>query len=281
MVGVTAARREVAKTIHVGSSEAEGPRCPVIRRPASAVSRAVPGHPARKTATDAAMRCESVGRRGSGRCGGWGEPGHRPCHCTVRLPGRGRPAPAGRQLPAGAPLLHRGGHPAYQDDKCRDHDGKGQEKQQASPAMMGAGAEAIGIRIIDDVAGVRDCGRDDQQAARLDGGPCQRPAACQGGRARHPGPGPDGRGGRVIQPGRARDVGGDCVQLGVSSRGEHLARSCVEFVPGQPALRERVLQRVDHMLAVGVARPEAAKARCCRVLRSCDHRHTSPSTMPR
>jgi hypothetical protein len=117
---------------------------------------------------------------------------------------------------------------------------------------------------------LRDSGRDDQEAARLDGRPGQRPAAGQAGRTRHLGP---GEGGWAIQPGRAGDVGGDRAQLGVRPRREHLARSRAEFFRGQPALHERVLQRLDHLLAVGVARPEPVTARRNRVSRFCHHRH--------
>ena len=53
-----------------------------------------------------------------------------------------------------------------------------------------------------------------------------------------------------------RDVGGERGQLGVSPRGNRPARSRVELVPGQPTVYERVLQHLDHLLAVGVARPE-------------------------
>jgi hypothetical protein len=53
----------------------------------------------------------------------------------------------------------------------------------------------------------------------------------------------------------------------------NLARSHAEFCPGQPTLHERVLQRLDHLLAVGVARAEPATARRGRVLRFCHHRH--------
>ena len=58
-----------------------------------------------------AVSCQIAGRRGSGRGGLGAEPGHGRCRWTVRLPGRGRPARLGRQLPAGTPLVHRGGTP--------------------------------------------------------------------------------------------------------------------------------------------------------------------------
>ena len=65
--------------------------------------------------------------------------------------------------------------------------------------------------------------------------------------------------------GRAgRDVGGDRGQVGVGPRSERLARSGVEFVLGQLAVRERGFQRVDRLFAVGVGRPEPTAARRCR-----------------
>ena len=82
------------------------------------------------------------------------------------------------------------------------------------------------------------------------------------------------RGGRRAHHGRAgRDVGGERGQVGAGPRGERPARPRVELVPGQPALHERVLQCLDHLLAIGVARPDPATARRCRVFRSCHHRH--------
>ena len=81
-----------------------------------------------------------------------------------------------------------------------------------------------------------------------------------------------GAGGHA-DPGRGRDVGGERGQVGAGPRGQRLARSRVEFAPGQPTLHERVLQRLDHLLAVGVPRPEPVTARRCRVLRSCHHRY--------
>ncbi len=79
--------------------------------------------------------------------------------------------------------------------------------------------------------------------------------------------------------GRGRDVGGERGQVGVGPRGQRLARPRAEFVPGQPAVHERVLQRLDHLLAVGVARPEPVTVRRSRVLRSCRHRHHPPLAM--
>ena len=84
-----------------------------------------------------------------------------------------------------------------------------------------------------------------------------------------------GAGGRASPAagGPGRDVGGERGQVGVGPRGERLARPGVEFVLGQLAVYERGLQRADHLLAVGLARPEPVTARRGRVLRSCRHRH--------
>ena len=141
-----------------------------------------------------------------------------------------RPRP-GRQLPAGAPLLHRGGHPQHHDDQCREYGDDGQEHKRFSPGMVGIGAGAARIEDEGDPHGGE---RDDQAAARPSG------------------------------------------QLGAGPRGERPARPRVELVPGQPAVHERVLQRVDHVFAVGLGCPEPVAAHRCRVFRSCRHRHLSP-----
>ena len=98
-------------------------------------------------------------------------------------------------------------------------------------------------------------------------------AALASGRRR---PGPAGRAAGPDRPsGGGRDgwdVGGERGQLGAGPRGERPARPLVELVPGR-RLHERVLQRLDHLLAVGVARPQPVTARRCRVLRSCRHRN--------
>ena len=86
-----------------------------------------------------------------------------------------------------------------------------------------------------------------------------------GRRAHRSGPDRASRGGR--------DVGGERGQLGAGPRGQRPACPHVELVPGQPTLHERVLQRLDHLLAVGVARPQPVTARRGRVLRSCRHRN--------
>jgi hypothetical protein len=88
---------------------------------------------------------------------------------------------SGRQLPAGAPLLQRGGHPVPQEAECRQYGEKGQEKQLGSPGTIGIGAGAVRIG---EEGGPYSGGRDDQADARLGGRPGQRPAADRaGGRA--------------------------------------------------------------------------------------------------
>ena len=50
-------------------------------------------------------------------------------------------------------------------------------------------------------------------------------------------------------------------------------RPRAEFVPGQPTLHERGLERLDHLLAAGVARPQPVTAGRGRfVPRPCPHR---------
>ena len=83
-----------------------------------------------------------------------------------------------------------------------------------------------------------------------------------------------GRGRRAGLPARGqatRDVGGERGQFAAGPRGERPARPHVELVPGQPPCT-CVLQRLDHLLAVGVGRPEPVTARRGRVFRSCHHR---------
>jgi hypothetical protein len=68
------------------------------------------------------------------------------------------------------------------------------------------------------------------------------------------------------------DVSGERGQLRVGPRGKRLAHPHVELVLVQPALHERGLERGDHVLAVGVGRPQVAAARHCPLVRSCHHR---------
>jgi hypothetical protein len=83
-------------------------------------------------------------------------------------------------------------------------------------------------------------------------------------------------GGRAARGGWGwRNVGGEGGQVRVGPRGQRLARPCIEFVLGQPSVHERVLQRLDYLLAVGTACPQPVTARRCRVLRPCHH-GTSP-----
>jgi hypothetical protein len=143
-----------------------------------------------------------------------------------------------------------------QDAQCRDYGGKGHEKAQGHPGLIGTGAE----RMIEVAADPRGSERDDQTAARPSGRPGQRPAA------RRPWPGRGrGRG--------SRDIGGERSQLGAGPRGQRTTRPRAELIPAQPALHERILQRLDHQLAVSVTRPEPVTARRRRILRSCHHRH--------
>src|ERR1022692_766402 len=70
------------------------------------------------------------------------------------------------------------------------------------------------------------------------------PGSCPGGLTRRRGRG---------QPGR--DVGGESGQVCIGPRGERAVRAQVQLVLGQPAMDERVLERVDHVLTIGVGRP--------------------------
>jgi hypothetical protein len=115
-------------------------------------------------------------------------------------------------------------------------------------------------------------GRDDQAHARHGDRLGQWPTDWRDGRARWHGR-CCGRFGRS-----AGDVGGECGQVGVGPRGERPARPRGEFFLRQPAIHERGLQRLDHLLAVGVARPEPVMSRR-RVLLSC--RHRTPPLHPR
>src|SRR5215470_11486504 len=77
----------------------------------------------------------------------------------------------------------------------------------------------------------------------------------------------------------ARTVGGERGEVRIGPCGKHLADPYVQLVPGQPALHERGLDGVDHVLAVSVRRPQTAVIGygCGHlVARFCDHRPTSP-----
>jgi hypothetical protein len=65
--------------------------------------------------------------------------------------------------------------------------------------------------------------------------------------------------GRSLPDGK---VGSDRRQLRESQRPERLAYPQAELVPVQPPLHERNLEHVDHLLAVGVRRPQTATAAC-------------------
>ena len=128
---------------------------------------------------------------------------------------------------------------------------------------------------------VCEVAREEQQAYCLRrialGIPCppvrekrERPYACIKCGRRHdhrPGPqnwllalGPGGLG-RLDSGRLGGEVSGDCGQLRVGPRREHLAHPQVEFVLGQQALHERGLESADHLLAVGVRGPQAPAAR--------------------
>ena len=71
-------------------------------------------------------------------------------------------------------------------------------------------------------------------------------------------------------------VGGERGQLPMGPRGECLAQPCIQLGFGQHALHERGLEHVDHMLAIGMRRPQIATGRCvcCTlVTRPCRHRY--------
>ena len=175
-----------------------------------------------------------------------------------------RPWP-GWQLPAGAPILHEGAYSVHQDHQCSQYGGQGDEKEVLRPGIMGSGGGA-GVEVGVDLHGGS---RDEQAAARSSGRPGQRPAA---GRGRRP-----SRAGRERAGRRGRDVGGQCGQVGAGPRGQRLAHPRVELSLGQPSMHEGGLQRLDHLLAVGVTRPEPVTARRCPVLRSCHHQHLLPA----
>jgi hypothetical protein len=104
--------------------------------------------------------------------------------------------------------------------------------------------------------------RPDRADARLDVGAYLRP-----------GPRLDGLE-RRLGPGRPRgDVSGDRGELGVGPRGERLAQPPIQLVLVQPTLRERVLERLDRLLAVRVRCPQAAPnvSGCLLISRPCYH----------
>jgi hypothetical protein len=77
-------------------------------------------------------------------------------------------------------------------------------------------------------------------------------------------------------------VSGEGGQICEGPRPERLAHPQVELVPVQPSLHERGLEHVDHLLALGVRRAQAAKvarARCYLVSRPSHPGHLPTSTM--
>src|SRR5580658_7335734 len=82
------------------------------------------------------------------------------------------------------------------------------------------------------------------------------------------------------------DIGGDLGQLRVRPRRVHLVHPGAEFIPGQPALHERDLERADHLLTVGMGRAEAAIISACHgrwviarcvIARPCGHGPSPPA----
>jgi hypothetical protein len=66
------------------------------------------------------------------------------------------------------------------------------------------------------------------------------------------------------------DIGGEGVQLRIA--GERLPNAVVKLGLGQPSLHERGLERVEHLLAVGLRRDQAAVAsRACYLVSGLDH----------
>src|ERR1700749_448414 len=98
---------------------------------------------------------------------------------------RGVAAWPGRQLPSGASLLQRGDHRASQDADCRAYGGKGQEKRQWSPGLIGRigarDAVVVAVGRNEESQDPRGGGRDDQAGARLGGRPPPRAAGGGGG----------------------------------------------------------------------------------------------------
>jgi hypothetical protein len=67
------------------------------------------------------------------------------------------------------------------------------------------------------------------------------------------------------------EISGQGVQLRIGS--EHLTDPLVKLVPGQPSLHERGLERVKHLLAVGLRCDQVAAAAlaCCYLVSRLDH----------
>ena len=78
---------------------------------------------------------------------------------------------------------------------------------------------------------------------------------------------------RPDQPGRK--VGGDRGQVPMGPRGECLAHPRIQLGFAQHALHERGLEHIDHMLAIGMRRPQipAGRVCCALVTRPCRHRY--------
>jgi hypothetical protein len=95
-----------------------------------------------------------------------------------------------------------------------------------------------------------------------------QPGCSPPGCVAHPRPGRPARPRRYGQSGG--EAGGEasdsCAQVRVRTRDECLADPQVEVALGQRALRERGLELVDHLLALGVRHPQVTAARRgCRI----------------
>ena len=128
--------------------------------------------------------------------------------------------------------------------------------------MLGIRTDTARIEVPHCPAGA-EC--DSHAQARSGGRRGQRPPPRQGR--------PPRRARRRRDGGDGRDVDGQCGQVGVGPRGQRLAGPRVEFSLIQPSVYERVLQRLDYLLAVGVARPQPVTARRLPLLRSCHRQH--------
>jgi hypothetical protein len=113
--------------------------------------------------------------------------------------------------------------------------------------MTGIGTQTARIEVAHEHSAEEE---DDQAQARPGSRLGQWPAA---GSGRRPGNGWD-RGGW-------RDAGGELGQLSVGPRGKRPGRPRIKFVYGEPAIRERVFQCLDRLLAVSVSSPEPATVR--------------------
>jgi len=73
------------------------------------------------------------------------------------------------------------------------------------------------------------------------------------------------------------DISGDRGQFRVDTRGERPAHPQVKFVLAQPTVYERGLEHLDHLLAVGVQRPQTAAVRSCHLISRPGHHQRLPT----